>query len=599
MHRRLGPLLCWAIVYADIGTSIYYVPGILSRDVGASAASFVLATGFAFVFLAAKYAGIAARYPNGGGVVSVSQEAFGPRVGALGGMLILVDYFLTAAISAVSGITYLATVIPLHELAKVPLVVFALALLGLINWVGIRESALSSLIAAVASLVTLAIVGVLTAVQIDASDWARIGDSLTSAGQIPLSAAVTGYAAAWLSFSGLESLAQISPAMADPRRRTAALAMGFVALTVLATSPLLTAFSTTLLDPAQIDPDALQAELALAQGGPILRVFVVIAASGLLLFAANTAVVGAYHVFSALAEAQFLPHLLLRRSPRFGTPALAIFVSTAVPAVIVIATFADVAALGALYAFGLLGAFVLASTAVDRLRILEGDTGLKFVIGVATSVLVIVAWATNLIEKPAATVFGGALTLAMLAIALVQHGDIRVPRRAAPMVTAEEAERLAAERPAAMRLLTLAEALDLKGLYPVRTLVCLRGPNERVVEEAAIHARGRDEHNVAVLYIDEVPGLFVPRDTEPTRDARDVLVTAAEWFQRHEITALPIWRIAQSAGDAIADVAAELGIDAVFIGTSRRGTLWRMLRGSAITRLVAATPAQTRIVIVG
>jgi nucleotide-binding universal stress UspA family protein len=167
------------------------------------------------------------------------------------------------------------------------------------------------------------------------------------------------------------------------------------------------------------------------------------------------------------------------------------------------------------------------------------------------------------------------------------------------MVTAEEAERLAAERPAAMRLLTLAEALDLKGLYPVRTLVCLRGPNERVVEEAAIHARGRDEHNVAVLYIDEVPGLFVPRDTEPTRDARDVLVTAAEWFQRHEITALPIWRIAQSAGDAIADVATELGIDAVFIGTSRRGTLWRMLRGSAITRLVAATPAQTRIVIVG
>ena len=25
----LGPILCWAVVFADIGTSVYYVPGIL------------------------------------------------------------------------------------------------------------------------------------------------------------------------------------------------------------------------------------------------------------------------------------------------------------------------------------------------------------------------------------------------------------------------------------------------------------------------------------------------------------------------------------------------------------------------------------------
>mgnify|MGYP003454519058 CR=1 FL=1 len=62
----LGPLLCWAIVYADIGTSVYYVPGILFREVGSSAASFVLATSIVFVFLAEKYADISARYAGGG-----------------------------------------------------------------------------------------------------------------------------------------------------------------------------------------------------------------------------------------------------------------------------------------------------------------------------------------------------------------------------------------------------------------------------------------------------------------------------------------------------------------------------------------------------
>ena len=53
-----------------------------------------------------------ARYPDGGGVVSVASDAFGPMVGCLGGILICVDYFLTGAISSVSGFQYLAGAVP-------------------------------------------------------------------------------------------------------------------------------------------------------------------------------------------------------------------------------------------------------------------------------------------------------------------------------------------------------------------------------------------------------------------------------------------------------------------------------------------------------
>src|SRR5881275_742845 len=57
-HRRgrLGPFLCWAVVFADIGTSIYYVPGILYGRVGNLAGFFVLLTMSAFVLLTLKYA---------------------------------------------------------------------------------------------------------------------------------------------------------------------------------------------------------------------------------------------------------------------------------------------------------------------------------------------------------------------------------------------------------------------------------------------------------------------------------------------------------------------------------------------------------------
>ena len=97
-------------------------------------------------------------------------------------------------------------------------------------------------------------------------------------------------------------------------------------------------------------------------------------------------------------------------------------------------------------------------------------------------------------------------------------------------MTTQEAERIAAESPAAVEILTLQEALDLQPTYSPHTLVCLRGPNQRLLEEAATHAGGSHEHDIAVLFVEEVPGLFVPRDTQPSREAREVLADAVAWL---------------------------------------------------------------------
>lgn len=595
---RLGPLLCWAIVYADIGTSVYYVPGILYGDVGKAAPSFVLATGIVFILLAEKYAEISGRYPNGGGVVSAAGEAFGSRVGAVGGMLLLVDYFNTAAISAASGFAYLGSLFPAIEPFEGLLAVVGLTLLGLLNWIGIRESATTSAVFAGAALTSLVVLLAMTISQADASEWSQVGQSLSAAGDVPLGEATIGFAAAWLAFSGLESIAQISPAMREPRRRTARIAMGFVVLALLATSPLLTAFATNGIGPTS-DPDALQSELAFSVGGSWLRALVVVSASGLLLFAANTAVVGTYHVFCALADGGFLPGPLLRRSARFGTPTVAIAVAVAVPVLILTATRGNIKALGHLYAFGLLGAFTLSSLALDRVRIAEGRTDWTFALGLIATVLVLVAWITSIVTRPTATIFGISAVGSMLILSLAyRHG---LPGRSATSasVSAEEAEQIASERPSAERILTISEAMELEAAFSPQTMVCLRGPNDKLVEEVAAHLAGKREWSVALLYVDEVPGLFVPRDTEPTPEARRVLEDATRWFDARGFTALPIWRLSADAGEAIARVAERLDVEAVFVGTSQRGRLWHMLRGNVIARLIARSPAKTRIVIVG
>lgn len=143
-HGRLGFFLCWAVVFADIGTSVYYVPGILYGQVGKLAGFFVVLTLVVFVLLTLKYSEVTYRYPQGGGVVTVSATAMKPWVGAVGGMFILVDYFLTAAISSLSGLIYFSVVAPRIGPVVLPITIVVLALLGVLNWWGISESAIVS-----------------------------------------------------------------------------------------------------------------------------------------------------------------------------------------------------------------------------------------------------------------------------------------------------------------------------------------------------------------------------------------------------------------------------------------------------------------------
>jgi amino acid transporter len=599
---QLGPLLCWAVVFADIGTSVYYVPGILHDHpgIGSLAAAFVGLVSVAFVFLALKYADITARYPEGGGVVTVATHAFGPLVGCLGGMLITVDYFLTSSISSMSGIRYLESIVSFHGLA-VPIACASVVLLGLLNWIGIKESATVTLGMAVAAfLCQLAVVGI-TVAQLSAADWAIVKAQVGSVQALKPGSVVTGYAAAWLAFSGLESMSQLSPAMREPRPRVATLTMVLVVGTILVTSPLLTAFSTTILKAKMsVLPrsDAFISELGGAFGGHTMKVVVVASAATLLVFAANTAIIGCYHVFLALTKQGFLPAVLARRNRRFGTPHVAIAVATTIPVLILIATRGHIDTLGDMYAFGLLGAFTLSALGLDVVRWRDQQRGPMFYVGVLTTLLVFTAWVVNLYAKHLATIFGGGVVLLGMGLAyLVRRGYFERLERVG-FVSQEEAEAAAAELPTAVQVVTLAEAVELKATYDSKTMVCVRGVNARLLAEAAARARGVGDQAVYVMFVDEVPGLFYPPKTGPSDEAQDVLRDACALIEQQKITAIPLWRMAHDAGDSIATAADKLGVTAVFVGTTQRTAIWHLLRGNVLKGLVRRLPEFTRLTIV-
>ncbi|HXU82459.1 MAG TPA: APC family permease, partial [Polyangia bacterium] len=220
---RLGALLAWAVVYADIGTSIYYVPGLLFGELGgrspSPAAAFVLGTGLAVILLALKYVEVSARYPDGGGVVSVATDAFGPTLGCVGGILICISYFLTGAISAVSGVQYLAGLFPALDHWLVLGAAIAIVLLGLLNYVGVRESAILTAVLAAASFVVNVVVLVTVTVQLDHQQWQLVLAQFKSAAALPPWPLLVGFSGSWLAYSGLESISQIAPALQPPRER--------------------------------------------------------------------------------------------------------------------------------------------------------------------------------------------------------------------------------------------------------------------------------------------------------------------------------------------------------------------------------------------
>jgi amino acid transporter len=157
------------VVFADIGTSVYYAPGILFGRVGSRTALFIGMTLVVFVLLAIKYAEVAIRYPGGGGVVTVASRAINPFAGLIGGLLILVDYFLTAALSALSGLIYLTVVAGSLRPWVLPATVAALLLLGFINLMGVKASAEVTAVIAVLAVASQLLVVMAVAVHLGPS----------------------------------------------------------------------------------------------------------------------------------------------------------------------------------------------------------------------------------------------------------------------------------------------------------------------------------------------------------------------------------------------------------------------------------------------
>ena len=200
-----------------LGAGIYALMGVLSGKVGGLLwAPLVLALLLALL-TAGSYAELVTKYPRAGGAAVFAERAFhSPLVSFLVGFSMLAAGVTSAAgLSIAFAGDYLGTFV---DLPTTPVAIAFLALVGLLNARGIRESMGANLVMTAIELSGLVIVIVVVAVFVGGGGGDVSRAMAAPEGSNVALAVLSGAVIAYYSFVGFETSANMIEEVKDPRR---------------------------------------------------------------------------------------------------------------------------------------------------------------------------------------------------------------------------------------------------------------------------------------------------------------------------------------------------------------------------------------------
>ena len=146
-HERLGKAIALAVFASDALSSVAYATEeilLVLILAGSAALSYLLPIGIVICVLIAivvsSYRQTIRAYPQGGGAYIVTKDNLGVVPGFVAGAALLIDYVLTVAVSVAAGVAAVTSAVPPLFRYRVVLCVVAVALIGVVNLRGIRES---------------------------------------------------------------------------------------------------------------------------------------------------------------------------------------------------------------------------------------------------------------------------------------------------------------------------------------------------------------------------------------------------------------------------------------------------------------------------
>jgi amino acid transporter len=449
------------ITLMDEFTSIFYVPAEAYRFIGLSAIVFIAVTSLLIRFFSTRLTEIAEILEHhgliGGGVYSFSYLVLGPMVSFVAVASIMVDYILTACISAVSAVANATSFFAFPEPVKMALVLGIIWAVAGLNILGIRENARFTFmifIGAAFIMLNLIVSGFLALDQHSLGQMYRsaqiAGDQLQTGSWIgDYTKFISHIAFCILAYSGVESVLQTAGLARNWQEiRRSYL---FLGLTVGVVTPLVAA----LVLSAAIDFKAHEGDLithyASMLNGVPFGALVAGLASFTLAMAINTAFVASSELMERVAHRYGFLWLIAtnRRQSLYRIHILnAAFFSG-----IIFLTAGSQSLLADMYALGILASFAINTGALIIYRYFMGTKDVKYYTSrLGTLVLWVILTSCFLFlayDKHYATLLWGTVTALMLL------GGFLVARKRAP-----EIKEIAQADSEMEMILSLAEAED-------------------------------------------------------------------------------------------------------------------------------------------
>ena len=583
-----------AILYGDWGTSKAYVIGLAFAVAGYSSFWLIAPMCVLTALVGANYMVICRLYPDGGGVYA-SVRHRSEVISIVGAFLLIADYLVTAAISALSAFAYLGVPHPEKFAAA------AILMIGLLNLLGPKHTGGLAFLISVPTVLVVIILGALSI--------PHLGDAWHNLQPLHGSLAKNwaGFVGIVLALSGVEAIANATGVMkldpgsteANPRvTKTSTPAILIVMIEVCVFTALLGLAMQALpgLTIVNGDVNAPGAEGVrdymlrymgqMFVGGSLGHAFgfIISIVFGLLLFSAvNTAIVDLITIQFLMSRDREIPKIFQRLN-RWGVPGFGMALATIVPMLLVLFV-KDMAGLADLYAVGVVGAIAtnLGATATDRkLSIKVWERGLMF----TTFVVMAGIEMSLLIDKPNARYFA----VTILAVGLILRGLVqerRMKKEGAPKVIPARLP-IELSRPSDE---TIAASLDTEAI-----LCAIRGTG-RTLEFALREAR-ETGRRLYFLFVRE-QAFMTEQDTKRKwkEDPEASAIFAEAKRKAGDQQPLFAYAVSPSAAETIVDVAATLGASRVILGAPQRSALVNLLRGNVIREVSNALPEEIDLVV--
>ena len=596
--RNVNWFQAGALLFGDWGTSRLYVLGLAFLVAGTS--SFWLIGGMSLLILAVSwaYTHICRIYPDGGGVYSAARQR-SRLLGVIGALLLFADYTVTASLSSVDAFHYFG--LGHQETAQVaaqppgddirlhhddtPAVqenlwqfrspglwaLIAVFVIGAFNMMGPKHTAGFALVAAGGMIVITMLVTIFAIPQID---WRHlpIGRFLQ-----PPTEMWRAFVAIVLALSGVEAIANLTGVMKKPVFVTAKRSIYTVAAEVAFFNLILAIAMVSLLPDREAHTADMLAYMAHHFVGPWGEWPVRIIGGMLLLSATNTAINGLMSIVYVMSRDGEMP-TILQKLNGFGAPWIGAIIAAVAPAIVLLFAH-DIETLASLYAIGVVGAVAINCSLCafhPRLRKMKRKIPMLML-----GALLVAIWVTLAITKLHATIF--VTVVLVLGLSLRQITRWAATRRPKPSLLRQ----------------AIIEQLTPEALSKPKYLMATAGSSQ-LAYAAAEYARS---HNAAlvVCFIREVALSYKVAAAERRFNldndvaAQALFTEFLEIGHRYGVPIIPMYDTGTDAAELIAELAAINGVDKVLIGSSRRGALHHLIKGSFQRKLEELLPPEVPV----